>query len=280
MMRTDNEDIKFKDPLIPFLKWPGGKRWFVQRHAEILPRSFRVYIEPFLGGGSVFFHLRPKSAVLGDLNEDLIATYQGVKTDWRRLEQLLATHQLNHSDTHYYQVRDANPRDPVERAARLIYLNRTCFNGIYRVNLHGDFNVPRGSKDSVVLDSDNFEALSEVLRGAHLCAGHFKHLVDAAGRNDLIFADPPYTVRHNVNGFIKYNEKLFSWEDQEALAYALARAKKRGAMIVTTNANHESVRVLYRKLGFKLTSLSRYSAISANTAGRTQYEELVITANI
>lgn len=279
-MRTDNEDSSFKEPLIPFLKWPGGKRWFVQRHADFLPRDFRVYIEPFLGGGSVFFHLRPKSAVLGDLNEDLIATYQGIKTDWRQLEGLLATHQNNHSDAYYYQVRKANPSDPVERAARLIYLNRTCFNGIYRVNLDGDFNVPRGSKNTVVLDTDNFEALSEALKGAHLCAGYFEHLVDTAGKNDLVFADPPYTVRHNVNGFIKYNEKLFSWGDQETLAYSLDRAKKRGAMIVATNANHESVRSLYSRLGFKLTQLSRYSAISANAAGRTQYEELIITANI
>lgn len=273
-------ESNYEAPLIPFLKWPGGKRWFIKRFYDLLPTDYGTYFEPFLGGGSVFFYLKPVGAVLGDVNEDLVATYQGIKTDWRRLEAQLAVHQKKHSDKYYYKIRDSNPSDPVQRAARLIYLNRTCFNGIYRVNLSGVFNVPRGSKDAVVLDTDNFEELSKALNGANIQVSDFEYLIDVSEKNDLVFADPPYTVRHNLNGFIKYNEKLFSWSDQERLAYALNRAKRRGAKIVSTNANHKSVCDLYEKLGFEITSVSRYSAISANVAGRTQYEELVITANI
>jgi len=266
--------------LVPFLKWPGGKRWFIQRYPDIFPSKFGTYFEPFLGGASVFFHLRPRGAVLGDINADLVATYQGIKANWRRLEELLEVHSKKHSDAYYYKVRAECPSDPVERAARLIYLNRTCFNGIYRVNLKGEFNVPRGTKDTVLLDTDNFEEMSKALRGAEILNQDFEFLIDQAGKDDLIFADPPYTVRHNFNGFIKYNEKLFSWQDQVRLAHALNRARKRGAMVVATNANHDSVMTLYGDLGFDLETASRYSAISASSEGRTQYEELVITANI
>lgn len=269
-----------EERLIPFLKWPGGKRWFIQRYSDIFPNQFQTYFEPFLGGGSVYFYLRPTGAVLGDINADLIATYQGIKANWRRLEELLKMHSKKHSDEYYYKVRARCPRDPVERAARLIYMNRTCFNGIYRVNLKGEFNVPRGTRDSVLLDTDNFEETSKLLRGAAILNQDFEFLIDQAKESDLVFADPPYTVRHNFNGFIKYNEKLFSWQDQIRLAHALNRARKRGAMVVATNANHESVLALYGDLGFHLETASRYSAISASSEGRIQYEELVITANI
>jgi DNA adenine methylase len=137
--------------MTPFLKWAGGKRWFVQKHADLLPRKFNRYIEPFLGGGSIFFYLRPHRALLGDTNPDLIATYQGIRNDWKSLVEQLEIHQCNHSDNYYYQVRNVAPDDPVQRASRLIYLNRTCFNGIHRVNRNGIFNVPKGDRDSRVV---------------------------------------------------------------------------------------------------------------------------------
>lgn len=263
----------------PFLKWAGGKRWFIQRYAHLLPVTFNRYIEPFLGAGSVFFYLEPKRAILGDANPDLIATYKGIKSDWRRLQHLLRRHQHMHSDSHYYAVRESVPDDPIERAARLIYLNRTCFNGIYRVNLDGEFNVPRGSKNEVVLPEDDFETTARILRRAQIRHSDFEILIDLAEEGDLVFADPPYTVRHNINGFIKYNEKLFSWADQERLAKALARAKKRGVNVVSTNANHASVRELYEKNGFKLLDVSRFSPISASSSSRRRFDELVILTN-
>jgi DNA adenine methylase len=261
---------------IPFLKWAGGKRWFVKQHSDVLPRTFARYIEPFLGGGSVFFHLKPERAVLGDINVDLIAAYESIRDNWRGLARSLSHHERKHSDEHYYHVRSLRPRTLLQQASRLIYLNRTCFNGIYRVNLNGSFNVPRGTKNDVLLESDRFAEMSHLLKGADLRVSDFEPVIDEARDGDLIFADPPYTVRHNLNGFVKYNEKLFSWEDQERLAAALQRAHARRAQVISTNANHESVRGLYPRDLFRLHTTSRFSPISASGTSRRQFEELLV----
>lgn len=263
--------------VIPFLAWAGGKRWFVQNYAEVLPTQFNRYFEPFLGGGSVFFHLKPQVAFLGDCNHNLIDTYSAIKKNYKDIVVALKKHHKKHNKSYYYATRAKEPSDLVEKAARFIYLNRTCFNGIYRVNRLGIFNVPIGTKSNVILDTDDFETLSNILQGATLVASDFEVLIDKAEEGDLIFADPPYTVRHNHNGFVKYNENLFSWNDQVRLAAALNRAKERNVHIVCTNANHESVRKLYRSKSFKLRSLSRYSSISATRTSRSQYKELVVT---
>ncbi|MEQ1807093.1 MAG: Dam family site-specific DNA-(adenine-N6)-methyltransferase [Burkholderiaceae bacterium] len=268
--------------LVPFLKWAGGKRWLVFSYADELPQSFSTYIEPFLGAGSVFFHMRPEKALLGDVNPDLVATYQAIKNDWQGLENSLRYRQRRHredADGYYYWVREKIPEDLTQRASRLIYLNRTCFNGIYRVNRQGQFNVPRGTKAKVVIETDDFERMSRLLRGAELVAGDFEALVDRAEEDDFVFADPPYTVLHNYNGFRKYNEVLFSWGDQQRLAQALLRAARRGAKVLCTNANHHSVRGLYGYPEFTFDVVSRFSRISADNASRKYFEELIIRAN-
>ena len=269
--------------LSPFLKWAGGKRWFVQQHACVFPKTYRRYIEPFLGGGAVYFHLQPSQAILGDINPEVIAAYQAIKEQWVGLKQSLAYHQRAHDaydDDYFYEVRSKAPKGLVQRASRMIYLNRTCFNGIYRVNKQGEFNVPRGTKDTVLMGTDDFKAMAALLATAQLRVGDFEALIDEASEDDLVFADPPYTVRHNLNGFIKYNEVLFSWTDQERLARALKRAAARGAKIVATNANHHSVRTLYKDWDFLTRAVSRFSQISADGASRRQFEELIITSNI
>lgn len=269
--------------LVPFLKWPGGKRWFVCNHAKLMPEIFGTYIEPFLGGGSVYFHLQPKRALLGDVNADLVNAYQKIKDDWQSIQNSLQYRQRRHredADSYYYWLRNRNPTDPAQQASRLIYLNRTCFNGIYRVNQAGRFNVPRGTKDKVIIETDDFEAMSRVLQCAELLAGDFEVLVDRAAFGDFVFCDPPYTVRHNDNGFRKYNEVMFSWADQERLAASLLRAARRGAKILCTNANHQSVRDLYGAMEFELQTVSRYSSISAKKGSRRKFEELIIRANI
>lgn len=266
-----------KTPLIPFLKWAGGKRWFVQHHSDLFPKSYGRYIEPFLGGGSVYFHLQPSEALVGDTNPDLIAAYRGIKQDWKGVLRSLEHHAVKHSDHYFYEIREQRPTEIIPRASRMIYLNRTCFNGIYRVNLKGKFNVPRGTKDSVLLDTDHFEEISALLAGAEIRLADFETLIDEAQAGDFVFADPPYTVRHNLNGFVKYNEKLFSWQDQERLAAALIRAKSRGVHILATNANHASIHELYNSHGFNLITTSRYSSISASSAHRRQFDELIIS---
>lgn len=268
--------------LVPFLKWAGGKRWLVSNYAHLFPNTYERYVEPFLGGGSVYFHLQPRTALLGDKNSELIATYQAIKDDWERLVRSLRYRQRAHyeKEDYYYWLRSQSPQVSAQRASRLIYLNRTCFNGIYRVNQRGEFNVPRGTKDKVLIETDDFESMSALLKGAELVAADFEPLIDRVQRGDLVFADPPYTVRHNYNGFQRYNEVLFSWADQERLAHALKRAAERGAKVFCTNANHYSVRKLYRGCGFSLSVVSRPSRISADPDTRGSYEELVIRANI
>lgn len=268
--------------LTPFLKWAGGKRWFVHRHQDIFPKKYRRYFEPFLGGGAVYFSLQPRRAVLGDINSDLIDAYRAIRDQSAGLRQSLGWHQRAHDadEDYYYEVRAKSPRTLVQRASRMIYLNRTCFNGIYRVNQQGKFNVPRGTKDAVLLPTDDFRAMANQLKTAQLRVADFEELIDESDEDDLVFADPPYTVRHNFNGFVKYNEVLFSWADQERLARALKRAARRGVKIVSTNANHESVRSLYSGWDFLLKAVSRFSQISADGSSRRNFDEVIITSNL
>lgn len=262
--------------LTPPLKWPGGKRWLRNIFCEIAPQHFNNYIEPFAGGASIFFAIQPERAVLNDINRELISTYQALRDDWRSVYNLLLSHQKNHSSAYYYEMRNYRPRTLPATAARMLYLNRTCFNGIYRVNLEGNFNVPIGTKTNVLLESDDFESVASVLQSATLLVRDFETVIDAANEGDLIFADPPYTVRHNFNGFVKYNETLFAWEDQVRLSQALIRAVQRDVYVISTNAYHRSVMELYRRNNFTLRNLSRYSSISAGGQSRMNYEELLI----
>jgi DNA adenine methylase len=277
-MKTNGSQVNF----VPFLKWAGGKRWLVDYYSHLFPQSFNVYIEPFLGAASVYFYMKPKKAILGDLNADLVTTYEVIKTNWKSLENSLAYRHKKHNldMSYYYWLRDKEPTNLIQRASRFIYLNRTCFNGIYRVNKLGKFNVPRGSKNKVVLDSDDFEGISKLLKGAELISCDFEILVSRAERGDFVFADPPYTVLHNNNGFRKYNDVLFSWKDQERLAVSLLSAARRGVKIFCTNANHYSVRDLYDKSEFSVQVVKRCSRISASSSSRKYVEELVITSNI
>ena len=227
----------------------------------------------------MFFHLTPDRAVLSDSNAELIDTYLAIKNGWQKVLEILQHHAKKHSDAYYYTVRSSRPKSLAEKAARFIYLNRTCFNGIYRVNRKGQFNVPRGTRNSVIFETDDFEGLSKLLKKAELKACDFEEMIDSASAGDLIFADPPYTVRHNNNSFIKYNEKLFSWNDQVRLSNCLKRAAQRGALIIATNAHHQSIIELYWD-GFQLQSIFRKSLISANKKFRGNYEELLIVGNV
>lgn len=260
----------------PFLKWAGGKRWLSNRVVELALPLTGKYIEPFLGGGAIYFSLRPNQALLSDINFDLINAYKAVKNDPERVFILLKEHQRCHSKEYYYRMRAYKPRCELRMAARLIYLNRTCWNGLYRVNQRGEFNVPIGTKSSVLIQTDDWIALSGILKSTHLVCGDFEDSIEEAGSSDLVFADPPYTVKHNLNGFIKYNDALFSWGDQVRLRDALLRAKLRGAKVIATNADHASIRDLYKK-HFHLEKVSRSSVLAGSSAHRGRFEELLIS---
>ena len=260
---------------LPFLKWAGGKRWFVRDHQDIFPNRYDRYFEPFLGSGAVFFALKPRVSILSDINAELIETYAALKRDWKRTFALLNEHDQRHSIRHYYAVRKQKPQSVYERAARFIYLNRTCWNGLYRVNRKGQFNVPVGTKQKVLLPNDNFKEIAESLRSSILMSFDFEQVIALASKRDLVFVDPPYTVKHNNNGFTKYNERLFCWEDQVRLRDSLLRARQRGAFVVCTNADTYSIRKLYSR-DFRVCSLRRASVIAADAQNRGITRELVI----
>lgn len=262
----------------PFLKWAGGKRWLAER----LERQFAAlegrYFEPFLGSGAVFLRYQPSSAVLSDTNAELIECYRALRdapADVAKCLRRLAKLDPNES---YYQVRSSTPKSAPAKAARFLYLNRTCWNGLYRVNLKGQFNVPRGTKTQIILPDEDFEIVSAALRFADIRHSDFEAVVDEAAAGDLVFADPPYTVAHNMNGFVKYNQRIFSWDDQVRLRDALLRAAKRGCSIVLSNADHESVRTLYEGFG-SVEAVTRASVIAGNSSARKPTTELLVVQN-
>lgn len=261
--------------IIPFLKWAGGKRWFTDRYLHIVPEKFERYVEPFLGSGAMYFALAPSHALLSDLNIDLINCYEAILTNPAAIEDVLLYHHTRHSKSYYYATRSSKPTDMFQKAGWFIYMNRTCWNGLYRVNRQNEFNVPLGTKTNVVLSTDNFRAVSRILSRAEIRHQDFEYTLDAAGEGDFVFVDPPYTVKHNQNGFLKYNDKMFSWSDQIRLRNAVERASNRGAMVLVTNANHHSIREIYDGLGHQQV-ISRASLLSANAAHRSRTEELII----
>lgn len=264
------------DTLLPFLKWAGGKRWFTENYGHLLPKNFNKYVEPFLGSGAVYFYLQPETAILSDINRDLITTYTVLRDTPCELRALLQKYHNKHNYDFYYLMREYSPRKPLYIAARFIYLNRTCFNAIWRVNRKGKFNVPKGSKDSVILPTDNFEKISELLKSSHLFYNDYKTIIEKAGRGDFVFIDPPYTIKHNENGFVKYNETLFTWDDQVSLKNAVDKATERGAHVMVLNADHPSITKLYPE--YRKTKLNRSSVIAAHSPHRGKFNELCITS--
>lgn len=267
-----------KKQMDPFLKWAGGKRWLLSNELnDLFPNisAANKYIEPFLGGGAVYFYLRPHNALLSDLNSELINAYQVIKDDWYGVFSLLKKYHKKHSNDFYYKIRAQCPRTPLTRAARFIYLNRTCWNGLYRVNQKGQFNVPIGTKKNVIYDYDNFEEIAHQLIDTEITHGDFEQSIDLGENGDFIFIYSPYTVKHNNNGFIKYNENIFSWEDQVRLKNAVSRAIERGVNVLILNACHESIKELYSGIGDTLV-LDRKSVISGKSEFRGKYSELMI----
>ncbi len=260
----------------PFLKWPGGKRWLAAQN-NLIPERFNHYYEPFLGSGAIFFSILPANSTISDINQELINLYIIMRDQPTQLQGVMRRHQEMHSEEHYYSVRNHVPDDVVERAGRMLYLNRTCYNGMYRENRRGMFNVPIGTKTNCVYDIDQFEDYSNALRNAKLLSCDFAMVIDRAGEGDFVFVDPPYTTSTG-SGFIKYNQSLFTWSDQTRLLAVLNRARERGAIILLTNANCQEIKEQYENCGFHTRTLSRKSTISGQAKSRRMIEELVITS--
>ncbi len=264
--------------LEPFLKWPGGKRALAPTLVRLAPREMGHYFEPFLGSGALFFALKPERAVLGDSNAELIECYEQIRDACDEVIDELR--QLRNSEAEYYRVRHASPSSPAARAARLIYLVNLAFNGIYRINkVTGQFNVPYGHRTSrKVLEEGKLRAASLMLARARTLAGDFEAGLGSAREGDFVYLDPPYTAAHSSNGFVRYNQQLFSWADQIRLARCAARLADRGVKVMVTNAPHKSILELYP--GFRCTRVKRPSQIAANVTFRKTVTEVVLTANV
>ncbi len=244
----------------------------------LAPAKYGRYFEPFLGSGAVFFALRPRRATLADSNSELIECYQQVRDDCEAVINELQ--KLTNSEHDYYRIRAALPARPAARAARLIYLVKLAFNGIYRVNSStGRFNVPYGNHtDRVVFQEDRLRVASNALGGSRLISGDFEDAVKTAGAGDFVYLDPPYTLAHTDNGFVRYNQRLFSWADQVRLASCAKDLATRGVHVIVSNAPHRSILRLYP--GFTSDRLARSSQIAADPKFRRRVAEVVLTANL
>ncbi|WP_194249818.1 DNA adenine methylase [Sphingomonas ursincola] len=258
----------------PFLKWAGGKRWALPVLQKLVPPNYKRYIEPFLGGGSLFFSLGCNDAVLSDVNFELINAYRTVRDNHEQLDRWLAVFQKWHNPELYYKIRSRDHGSKFWSALRFIYLNRTCFNGIYRVNLKGKFNVPIGTKDRISYP-DGLRTYAAALCNVTIKHADFQSILRYAKSGDFVYVDPPYTVKHNNNGFIKYNEHLFKWSDQIRLRDEIRRAQDRGAYIVVSNAAHDSIFELYKNVG-EIIRVERSSVLAAAPNFRRRELEVVI----
>jgi len=260
----------------PFLRWAGGKSWLTKHLSNFIPANgYNRYHEPFLGGGSIFFHLKPTDAFLSDLNQDLIETYSQLKFDVNSVIDELKN--FENTEEFYYYLRTVKFTNIATKAAQFIYLNQTSFNGIYRVNLKGEYNVPYGYRTKNFLDENNLRLASKALENCTLLHNDFTNSLNHIEYGDLVFIDPPYTVTHNNNGFIKYNKKLFDVASQLRLSEYIDEIKNRGAYYILTNAAHEEIERIFNKQGDRILKLNRASLIGGKNAIRGQYSELIIT---
>jgi DNA adenine methylase len=259
----------------PLLKWPGGKRSLLKTILPLVPKRFNRYFEPFFGGGALFFALQPDKAYLSDKNAELIHAYSQVRDHPSTVIRELR--KLRNSERHYYNIRENMPTGDAARAARLIYLITLAFNGIYRVNLKGEFNVPYGYKTHLnPCDEERIHEASTILKGAVVREEDFEKALSGCKTGDLVYLDPPYTVAHGNNGFIKYNAKIFSWEDQLRLARVAKDLATRGCTVIVSNADHSSIRKLYGD--FVTTRLQRNSIIAASSNFRSRVTEHIFYA--
>ncbi|MFZ0389181.1 MAG: Dam family site-specific DNA-(adenine-N6)-methyltransferase [Calditrichia bacterium] len=231
----------------PFLKWAGGKTQLIPELSKYIPTSFNKYIEPFIGGGAFFFYLNPEKATISDSNEELIITYKAVRDNVEEIIEILDGYY--NEETFFYKIRALNPNklSDTERAARLIYLNKTCFNGLYRVNKKGEFNVPYGKRNGEFLNQEQLRDSSEFLQNAKILhSDYLATLKKYAKEGDFIFLDPPYYPVGKYSDFKRYTKEFFYHDDHVILKEEFDRLVKMGCNVILTNSDHPVVMELYK----------------------------------
>lgn len=272
--------------LRPFVKWAGGKTQLLERLHAYMPETYNNYFEPFIGGGSFFLNIAPKKATINDFNAELVCAYKCFQNDelFESLKNELKKHEFNHSEEYYYQIRSMDKEEgfltlPIYvRAARMIYLNKSCFNGLYRVNSKGYFNVPSGRKKKVVtFDEENFNSLREYFRNNDITIlnGDFEDAVKDAKAGDFVYFDPPYDVIENKNSFTSYAKNDFGKDEQIRLAKLYKKLSDRGVMVMLSNHNTTFINELYKDFNIHVVNAKRM--INSKADGRGDVEEVIIT---
>jgi len=259
----------------PFLRWAGSKRFALADIVRVLPSEFGTYFEPFLGAGSLFFLLQPPRAVLTDSCTELIDTFRAVRDNVSAVSRCVRP--LRPSPEVYYRIRQRRSFGRFKRAAQFIYLNKVCWNGLYRVSSRGLFNVPYGMPRSQnIVDLQNLKACSRALQkpGVKLKACDFEEALSRVSAGDLVYLDPPYVTGHTNNGFVDYNEVLFSWHDQQRLARLADGLRRAGAHVLVSCANQPAVRKLYPR--FTHSVLRRRSTLASDVSKRKPVTELLL----
>ena len=265
-------------PPRPFLKWAGGKSQLIAQYQPYFSRDCRNYYEPFLGGGAVFFHVKPAQAVLTDINPELINAYRCVRDKVELVISLLEDHQLRHSKEYYYEVRSRAGGEDVERAARLIYLNKTCFNGLYRENSKGQFNVPVGRyKNPTICNADLLRSVSAALQPATVEVRPFEAVLDWAKGSDVwVYFDPPFYPVSATSNFTGYSRYEFKEDQQVKLRDVFAFLADRGVRVMLSNSDCPFIRELYRD--FKIHTILAARAINSNGKKRGKVAEVLVTS--
>ena len=270
----------------PFVKWAGGKRQLIPILNQNIPSRFGTYHEPFIGGGALLFHVLTQKnnqrCSISDLNSDLVLAYTTIRDKIDQLISSLENHEKNYrqdSSTYYYNIRDQSPKDDIEKTSRLIFLNRTCFNGLYRVNSKGKFNVPLGRYTNPnIVNEQNLRSVSNLLKTSHISikCRDFEGVLDDAKRGDFVYFDPPYQPVSSTANFTSYTNKDFTSDDLMRLCNLCKRLDSKGCHVMLSNSHSKEVVKLFSGKPWKTTKIRANRAINSNSNRRTGHFELLI----
>ncbi len=265
-----------------FVKWAGGKRLLLPQLSRLLPKEIEGYFEPFVGGGAVAFYIlkkyKPERVYLSDINEELINALNIIRTKVDDLMALLREYRKEHSEKFYYKLREKDPAklNEVERAARFIYLNKTGYNGLYRVNSQGKFNVPFGKyKNPSIFSEKDFREIATLLKNAHVEVKQFYDAIISARAGDLIYFDPPYYPIKKGKSFTKYTKGDFLEKEQEKLAEVFEELDKRGCKLMLSNSDTDFIKNLYKD--YTINKVRAKRMINCDATKRGEINEVVIT---
>lgn len=268
--------------IYPFLKWAGGKTRLVPEIKKFVPEKINNFIEPFVGAGSVFLSIRPKSAIINDLNKDLVLCYETIRDNVDALIKELSKLSLKNNKEDFLKIRNLDrdkekfkKQTAVQRAARIIYLNKTCFNGLYRVNSKNEFNVPFGNyKNPKIIDEKNLREISEYLKSVTICCSDFEKVISMAKPGDFVYLDPPYQPITKTASFTSYTKDGFSDSDQIRLKRSIDKLKENDIKFLLSNSCCDFIKELYS--GYNIKEIPLRRLIGASGDSRNIVKEVLI----